>query len=93
VKSAQPVVLATLVVVAGGCQSDPQDVSYSAIAGNVSPELQGSTERPVDVNRNVAATADMNARLFWDDLGRAFYTDHPSRLSPLPISGTSGNPK
>ena len=82
-----------LVLLAAGCASDPQDVSYSAIAGNLSPELRGSTERPVDTNRNISATSDMNARLFWDDLGRTFYTDQPSRLSPLPITGTSGVPR
>ena len=29
----------------------------------------------------------------FDDLGRAFYTDHPSRLSPYPVTYTSGNPR
>jgi hypothetical protein len=81
------------IVALAGCASSQSDVSYDAIAHNLSPEVSGSVERPVDSNRNLNLTNDMNARLFWDDLGRALYTDHPSRLSPLPINGTSGMPR
>lgn len=84
------VILPALLAV--GCASD-NDVSNNAIIHNLSPELQGSVERPIDINRNMNATADVNARLFWDDMGRAFYTDHPSSLTPLPVTGTSGMPK
>lgn len=77
-----------------GCgSSSPYDVSFDAISGNLTPELQGLTDRPVDEQRNLAVTNNMNWRLMFDDLGRAFYTDHPSRLSPYPITYTSGNPR
>jgi hypothetical protein len=89
-RSSSLLLLAALTI--GGCKSG-EDVSYKAIIHNLSPEMQGSVERPVDANRNLNLTHDMNARSFWDDLGRALYTDHPSRLSPLPISGTSGMPR
>ena len=34
-----------------------------------------------------------NLRGFWDDVERALHLDHPSRLSPWPIVGVSGNPR
>ncbi len=77
-----------------GCSSSSHpDVSFDAIRGNLTPELQGLTDRPVDDERNLAVTNNMNLRLMNDDLGRALYTDHPSRLSPYPITSTSGNPR
>lgn len=74
----------------GGCASDPLDVSYDAILDNLTPSLMTLDERPVDVERHIAYTNDVNGRLFWEDLGRTWYTDHPSRLSPVPIIYTSG---
>ena len=86
--------LAAAPLALAACQSSTvDDVSYDAIVGNLSPELMGMTERPVDVDRNIQLTSDFNSRMFFDDIGRVLYTDHPSRLSPLPITGTSGNPK
>ena len=51
------------------------------------------TDRLVDEQRNMAVAFNQNDRMFYDDLGRAFYTDHPTRLSPYPITYTSGNPR
>jgi hypothetical protein len=74
-----------------GCQpADP--TSTKAILSDLSPELQTTTERPVDVDRNVATTFDQNGRMFWDDLGRVWMTDRPSILSPYVIVPTSGKP-
>ncbi|MHC4991253.1 MAG: hypothetical protein ACYTGC_09760 [Planctomycetota bacterium] len=75
-----------------GCGGEP-DVSTDAILGNLSPELRGSTESHEIAEKNLAVTNDTNSRLFFDDIGRVLYTDHPSRLSPLPVTGTSGNPR
>jgi hypothetical protein len=75
-----------------GCSAD-SDVSNYAIIHDLTPELMSTTERPVDVDRHINQTSDVNCRLFWDDMGRAFYTDHPSRLSPLPVQNGSGMPK
>jgi hypothetical protein len=86
-------VLIAAAVCTGCHRASVDDVSYPAIAHNLSPELMGTVERDVDVNRNINVTADVNSRMFYDDIGRAIYTDHPSRLSPLPITGTSGLPK
>jgi len=69
------------------------DVSYKTISRDLTPELQGSVERRIDADRNEAVTANLQWRLLSDDLGRLFYTDHPTRLSPLPVTGTSGMPR
>jgi len=80
-----------LLAVAVGCNSE-KDVSYGAISGDLTPELRGSTERPIDVDRNMAVTNNLNWRLMSDDLGRVWYTNHPSSLSPLPIVKPSTQP-
>lgn len=78
-------------VALSGCQSaDHTDVSTDAILKNPSPELRTLTERPVDVSRNYHITADQNKRMFWEDLGRFWYTDRPSRLTPANVTSTSG---
>lgn len=75
-----------------GCRGNGDDVSYSAITADLTPELQTLHERPVDVDRSVAVTHNHNLRLFWADLGRVFLTDNPSRLSPLRPIRTAANP-
>ena len=94
----RPTIVAALALGAAllaGCQgkSDPNNVSYASISGDLTPALRSTTERPVDVDRNMSATNDTNFRMMWDDLGRVWYTDHPSRLTPLPIAPTSGKPR
>lgn len=90
--------ICTAAVLAGfvalsGCSRDHTDVSYRGITTNLTPELQGLQERPIDVSRNMRVAQNQNWRMFSDDLGRFFYTDHPSRLSPMPVVSTSGNPR
>ncbi len=84
---------AMLTALAAGCQTDPNDVSFYAIRHSLTPELRGAVDTHDDADRHLAVTNNMNSRLLMDDLGRMFYTDHPSRLSPLPIAYTSGNPR
>ena len=79
-----------VVMTAGGCQSK---TSLGSILHNLSPELSGTAEREVDIKRNYAVMSDANWRMFRDDWGRVWYTDHPSRLSPMPITYTSGLPR
>ncbi|UCD75244.1 MAG: hypothetical protein JSV91_15855 [Phycisphaerales bacterium] len=78
-----------------GCQGggEAEDVSYSAIIGDLTPELRGLSERPIDMDRNIWVTANQNQRMMWGDLSRALYIDHPSTLSPYPIELTSGQPR
>ena len=82
-----------LTALAAGCQYDPNDVSFYAIRHSLPPELRGAVDTQDDADRHLAVTNNTNARLLMDDLGRTFYTDRPSRLSPLPVVYTSGNPR
>ena len=75
-----------------GCESSFSNASLGGILGNLNPELQGHHERPVDTRRGLAISNNFHMRMLSDDLGRVFYTDHPSRLSPFPIVGLNGNP-
>jgi hypothetical protein len=58
--------------------------------GNVSPEMKGLslTHDEVKLDRKVAM--NQNKRMISDDLAHTFYLDHPSRLSPYPVTYTSG---
>ncbi len=88
--------LATICAVAiAGCSGgDPtQDVSWKSVQGNLTPELDGITDRPEDIERHIAVSSNTNLRNFWDDVNRMWYLDTPSRLSPYPIANTSGKPK
>lgn len=77
-----------------GCAStNIDDVSHRSIFSNLTPEMRTTSERPVDVERHMAATNNGNTRAFWNDLGSTFYTDYPSRLSPFPIFSSSGMPR
>ena len=85
-----------------GCATNPntnvsdneawQNVSYQSIKSNLTPELQGLSERSIDIDRNMAVTGNQNLRLMWGELGRAFLFDKPSKLSPYDVISTSGQP-
>ena len=65
----------------GGCS----DSRYEAVKADPTPNLQTLYQRPTDVDNSVALTFNENGRMFWEDLGRAFYWDRPSRLTREPI--------
>lgn len=75
-------VVATGVVLAGCSAGGPE---YDKIKNNITPELMTASQRPVDVESAVALNWNTDNRLFWNDMGRAFYTDRPSHLSPFAI--------
>ena len=75
-----------------GCESSATKTSLGSILDDPTPELRGIHERPVDVYRNMAVVNNANLRMLSNDLGRTFYTNHPSRLSPYPIMSLNGNP-
>ena len=79
---------ALAMIMLAGCSA----TSPNSILANLTPELQGVQERPDDVARNLAITNNANLRMLSNDIGRAFYTNHASRLSPYPIVSFSGNP-
>lgn len=65
--------LGVAAVVLGGCRTDP------------TPELQTLSQRPADVNNRINIVENTNWRMFNQDLGRAFFYDRPSRLTPGPV--------
>ena len=71
------------VIALGGCSSTSSDAM--SVRLEPSPELTTLYERPSDVYNNLAIMVDENERMFWEDLGRAFYWDRPSRLTPEPM--------
>ncbi len=76
-----------------GCSSNYRDVGYASISKDLTPGLRSLTERPVDVDLNLAINKNANWRMLNDDIGRFFYTDHQSRLSPMPITYRNGLPR
>ena len=78
------IVLGALMVVGGGLGGCSSGSSYSGIKSNLTPELSTLWQRPSDVDNALVLMDDENWRMFTQDLGRAFYTDRPSRLSPEP---------
>ncbi len=66
-------------------QEKTENVSQSAIFGNLTPELMGLSKRPVDNYRTLSVTTNTNLREFWDDWDRVWLFDRPSRLSSKPI--------
>ena len=75
-----------------GCYK-PDNVSYKAITSNLSPEMATLSERQYDQHTNLAITDNLNLRMFNGDLGRVFYTNRSSTLSPYPIPNLSGVPE
>jgi hypothetical protein len=75
---------AAVLLVAGGCQSS----KARDIRMNPSPEVDTLYQRDADIDNALTVTFDENLRMLKQDLGRAFYTDRPSRLTretiPMP---------
>ncbi|MBL9119131.1 MAG: hypothetical protein JNL80_04365 [Phycisphaerae bacterium] len=91
-RSASLLVAAT--IAAGlGCASDPTATDFKSIKNDLTPELTNIAERDVDIERNLATTSNQNLRMFWNDMGRAWYVDRPSILSPYFIIPTGGQPR
>ena len=55
--------------------------------------MAGLSQRPVDQHTDLAVTNNQNLRMFNDDIGRVFYTNHASTLSPYPVTNLSGSPE
>jgi hypothetical protein len=59
----------------------------------LTPELEGLAMRPVDAHNQFRTSSNQNFRSMSDDIARLWYTDSPSRLSPFPVTPTSGQPR
>lgn len=77
--------LALLTLVGGlaGCESS----RYQQVKDDATPNLDTLHQRPEDIDNRIVVNFDENGRMFWQDLGRVWYTDRPSRLTrePIPI--------
>lgn len=67
-----------------GCETSATR-RHRLIRANLTPELRTLHQRKVDQQNVIALTFDENGRMFNQDLGRAFMTDRPSRLTPEPV--------
>lgn len=86
--------LAIAGVTLAGCSSaNPYATDYASISGNITPELANLQQRPIDVDKDMALANNFNLRQIGDDLGRVFYTNRASRLSPheIPNLGVNSN--
>lgn len=82
-KSRHAALLTTLAGIAllSGCTES----RYQQVKDDATPNLDTLYQRPEDVDNALVVTFDENGRMFWQDLGRAFYVDRPSRLTREPI--------
>lgn len=68
----------------GGCYLAGTN-RWDSIRSNPSPNIRTLSQRPEDVSNAMTVTFDEDFRMFNEDLGRAFYTDRPSRLTKEPV--------
>jgi len=64
-----------------GCSSS----RHEEIMADPTPNLDTLHQRPEDIDNAMTVTFDENGRMFWQDLGRFWLTDRPSRLTREPI--------
>ena len=77
-----PVFALSLAAAITGC-TETRDAQIRA---DLTPELETLHERKVDQDNNGAITFDEDGRMFWEDMGRFWMTDRPSRLTKEPIA-------
>lgn len=80
-RSAAAIVLTSAVLVLTGCETS----RYQAVKDDATPNLDTLYQRPQDIDNALVVQMDENGRMFWQDLGRAFYVDRPSRLTREPV--------
>lgn len=62
----------------GACTSNEK---YEAIKADPTPTLLTLHERPEDADNAWTVSRNENWRMFWQDMGRVWMTDRPSRLT------------
>ena len=74
---------ACFVAVAGvvGCSSSPSARRDAQVRGNVTPELNTLSQRPIDVSNTQTVAIDENWRMLNEDWNNLWLMDHASRLS------------
>lgn len=72
------------VAISSGCSSS-KDKRVSGLRKDPTPDMVTLYQRQDDVDNVLAVYFNEMDRMFWQDMGRAFYTDRPSRLTPEPM--------
>ena len=60
------------------------DSRLDEVRADPSPNIDTLYQRPEDIDNTMTVTFDENFRMFWQDLGRVWMTDRPTRLSREP---------
>jgi len=66
-----------------GCGSG--DARLDEIRADPSPDIDTLYQRPHDIDNALTVTFDENCRMFWQDCGRVWLLDRPSKLAREPI--------
>jgi hypothetical protein len=79
------IVAATLAFGLAGFAGCASDSLHEQVKADPTPNLDTLHQRPEDIDNAMVVTFDENGRMFWQDLGRFWLTDRPSRLTREPI--------
>ncbi len=77
------IVALTGVGLLSGCCCTGDD-RLDEVRADPSPNIDTLYQRPEDVDNAMTVTLDENGRMFWQDLGRVWLLDRPSRLTREP---------
>lgn len=56
----------------------------NAVRDDPTPNVDTLYQRSEDIDNKMVVTFDENGRSFWEDMGRVWLTDHPSKLTREP---------
>jgi hypothetical protein len=68
----------------GGCCCTG-NAQLDEVRADATPNLDTLYQRPADVDNALTVTADENGRMFWEDMGRVWLLNRPSRLTREPM--------
>lgn len=72
---------ALLVALSAALVACTDNERYEAIKEDPAPDMFTLNERLEDADNHWTVSRNENWRMFWSDLGRATFTDRPSRLT------------
>lgn len=76
---------ATLTLALAGLFAGCTTTRDEDIRADLTPELETLHERQADMDNSWTLMLDENGRMFIQDLGRFWYVNRPSRLTPEPM--------
>ncbi len=66
-----------------GCSFTNND-RLNEVRDDPSPNIETMSQRQEDIDNAMTVSIDENGRQFWEDMGRVWMVDRPSRLSKGP---------